>query len=343
MKKYLLKKDVIKLASSVNFIINPVGKKCNLSCKYCYNKIDIKHNGEMLCDEKMKNLIDKLNMSELLDNIRFTWHGGEPLLWGWTNYESVFNHISKTLNKNYSIVFQTNATLIDQNYIYLFKKHSVSIGVSLDGFDFSTSRSRFKSIEEYNAFLSGVSLLKKNNIEFATFTTLLDENIDFVKKLLNIIKTLNPTSYTLNPIISKRYHLSVSFWTDVLMLCNKFYQETGIKNSHVYHVKKHQPGMCQMNGLCQKFLSISSNGDISRTCKFDNKNIIGNIDDVDIVSKIEKCVNEALEFKNDSFYARTKGKEFEYFQGNGCEYRKKVNVESNDSIVNGLIAFKESL
>ena len=62
------------------------------------------------------------------------WHGGEPLLWGIENYRYIFA-LTKQLAEGICVrqCLQTNLSLIDEEYIELFKKYNVKIGFSIDG------------------------------------------------------------------------------------------------------------------------------------------------------------------------------------------------------------------
>ena len=66
--------------------------------------------------------------------IELTFHGGEPLIAGIDFYNRFFDLADKYIKSGkvkYSI--QTNGSLLNLEWISLFKEHDVSIGVSLDG------------------------------------------------------------------------------------------------------------------------------------------------------------------------------------------------------------------
>lgn len=66
--------------------------------------------------------------------ITFIWHGGEPLLWGVDNFREIFSYTAKFKeNVSFSHRVQTNLSLINDEYIELFREYNVRIGFSLDG------------------------------------------------------------------------------------------------------------------------------------------------------------------------------------------------------------------
>lgn len=105
--------------------LRPLGVKCNIQCQYCYQNPqrdagNILHAYDM---EKMKRGVEQAGGA-------FTLFGGEPLmvpekqleeLWAWGLQKSQNNSI------------QTNATLINDSHIRLFKKYRVQVGISVDG------------------------------------------------------------------------------------------------------------------------------------------------------------------------------------------------------------------
>jgi sulfatase maturation enzyme AslB (radical SAM superfamily) len=67
---------------------------------------------------------------------KILWHGGEPLLWSVSNYESILSHINEVyphIQWDYSI--QTNLTLLTEEHIKIFKKYKVHISTSMDGYE----------------------------------------------------------------------------------------------------------------------------------------------------------------------------------------------------------------
>lgn len=85
-----------------------MGDSCNLKCKYCFTNSD-KYCGEPISVKTVKEFVLGLEEDDRFQHIKFTWHGGEPLLWGVERYKEVFEfqkqHLAK---KSYMNIFQTN-------------------------------------------------------------------------------------------------------------------------------------------------------------------------------------------------------------------------------------------
>jgi uncharacterized protein len=104
-----------------------------MGCTYCYESTARKHNkdaGEQdgYNVDKIIDFIDNLPSGEQKDAPNL--HGGEPLLTPKEENEKLFKAIFEKFG---ATSIQTNGTLIDQDYIDMFKKYNTNVGVSFDG------------------------------------------------------------------------------------------------------------------------------------------------------------------------------------------------------------------
>ena len=111
---------------------------CNFSCGFCrYAKNDKKNTMDF---ETYRTIVEKAcdyNISHNCYHLTLIYHGGEPLLWGISNYERAMA-LQKDLKKKYPSLclhnsIQTNGYLINQQWIDFFKANDFNIGLSVDG------------------------------------------------------------------------------------------------------------------------------------------------------------------------------------------------------------------
>ena len=79
------------------FLIKPTNN-CNLRCKYCFISNAIKSSSEMMTIDIAKHAIKQIAEfigSKNETTCKILWHGGEPLLWSVSNYESILSHINE--------------------------------------------------------------------------------------------------------------------------------------------------------------------------------------------------------------------------------------------------------
>ena len=128
---------IAPFAKPLYVMAKPIGAACNLRCKYCYYLEKSKlfpneHN--TMDDETLERFIRDYIQSQSMQQVLFTWHGGEPMLRPLAFYEKVIE-----LQKRYAggrIIensLQTNGTLITDEYAKFFVKNGWLIGVSIDG------------------------------------------------------------------------------------------------------------------------------------------------------------------------------------------------------------------
>lgn len=73
-------------------------------------------------------------VSNNIQNIIITFHGGEPLLAGHKRLQKYYEVFQKEItNASVGYGMQTNAVLIDDDYIKIFKKFNATVSVSIDG------------------------------------------------------------------------------------------------------------------------------------------------------------------------------------------------------------------
>lgn len=120
-----------------------VSSRCNLDCSYCYvfkladqSWIDQPH---LMTPEIWQTLARKIKtyaVTHELQSIGINLHGGEPLLLGKEKTELLLYDLHSIIDKagiNVSYGLQTNGTLLDQEWLDLFHKFNVRIGISIDG------------------------------------------------------------------------------------------------------------------------------------------------------------------------------------------------------------------
>lgn len=115
----------------------PLGYKCNIGCTYCYQD-PVRHAGN--ATEGTYD-IDAMKRTLLEEGYRFSLFGGEPLLvpvadleelWRW-GLETFGQRVRDQQPGTRVNAIQTNATLMTDEHVRLFKQYNVGVGISLDG------------------------------------------------------------------------------------------------------------------------------------------------------------------------------------------------------------------
>lgn len=114
-------------------IILKATRLCNLRCTYCHSWRS--GAGNVMPLQTLAKISHQVLSSPHIDEVDFVWHGGEVTLLPIEYVERALWIQQQYATPRMKIVnsLQTNATRITPEWIELFKKYRVNIGVSIDG------------------------------------------------------------------------------------------------------------------------------------------------------------------------------------------------------------------
>ena len=123
-------------------IILKLVERCNLACDYCYfffrGDTSWQHNPPTIAADTIDALIQsirELATSRPVSAVEIIFHGGEPLMIRKSSLSDVCARLRSEIEPVVPLNFllQTNATLIDDEWIEVFSRWKISVHVSLDG------------------------------------------------------------------------------------------------------------------------------------------------------------------------------------------------------------------
>ena len=178
---------------------------CNFACKYCYLSNDTKTPNYCASLEFIKNALLQIRDVLIPTDKKVStilWHGGEPLLWGYNNFKHIFRFIEEVFDGyNYQQSIQTNLSLINQDFIELFKKYRVSVGFSLDGTKAIHDSQRVDKSGRgtFDLILNKYFLCKDNGINPGCIVVATKKHIGKIAELYKYMSS-NGIDFKLNPI-----------------------------------------------------------------------------------------------------------------------------------------------
>lgn len=138
---------------------------CNQNCSYCFDK--------KFHDKKIKVLDKKIildfiaKLFEEFSEINWIWHGGEILLVGKDWFEDIMydiNILTNTIpNSRISFTLQSNGSLLDDEWYYIFDKYNISYGMSWDGPQNYLSRGYTIEEKWFDKIPYSISVINKYN------------------------------------------------------------------------------------------------------------------------------------------------------------------------------------
>jgi uncharacterized protein len=172
---------------SLNLILK-LTERCNLNCSYCYyfNGLDqsYKEKPALLQSHILVQIIDflKNGINELkISHLSISFHGGEPMLMKKDKFilicQTLQDELSPLLEK-LSFSIQTNGTLIDKEWIKIFEKFSIMVGISLDGTKEYHDKFRVdhKGNGSYDKVEKAITLMKEENYDFGILSVINPSN-----------------------------------------------------------------------------------------------------------------------------------------------------------------------
>jgi len=155
----------------------PIGPICNLDCKYCFylekEKLYPDTRKWAMPDDVLETYIAQYIASQPQPEISFAWQGGEPTLLGVDYFRKVVALQQKYgSGRKIDNAFQTNGTLIDDEWCAFFAEHKFLIGLSIDGPAELHDAYRVDKQQRptFPAVMRGLELLKKHKVDFNTLT-----------------------------------------------------------------------------------------------------------------------------------------------------------------------------
>lgn len=157
-------------------VILKTAERCNLNCSYCYffNLSDqsYKSHPAFVHQNTIQDLIQFLKRSKEacpnLEHVRIDFHGGEPMLQPKHQFDAMCQNLKEALQGYFELHFcmQTNATLVNPEWIKLLEKHRVSVSISLDGPEAIHDEFRVdhRGQGSYKKTIQGLELLQRADI-----------------------------------------------------------------------------------------------------------------------------------------------------------------------------------
>jgi uncharacterized protein len=259
-------------------VIKAVGNWCNLKCDYCfyYSK-----------DQSRKTLMPSTILEKFIKeylelfpgHVRFTWHGGEPLLAGIEFFEKIIEFQEKYRSGHQILnTVQTNGTLISDKWAQFFKDNHFRIGVSLDGNEacHGLFRKNRKGKNSFPQTIRGIKKLQKYNVPVGVLQVItssnvnkINDNLDFFVNKLNIERIghifYNKNDNHLlkidganNDQLIEFYGSIIDFW---LKKNEKDLEIREIENFIAGAMEK-QASLCHFGGTCSSFFCLNYDGKI---------------------------------------------------------------------------------
>lgn len=179
------------MLQKITVMILPVGSGCNLECSYCY------HGDRFTKGEKVR-IMQPSTLGRIIEgskdlavDIDFLWHGGEPLLAGLDMYQNALNiQKANAFKGNIRNILQTNATLINDDWINFFVKNDFLLSISLDGPEYLHDKNRYNHNKQgtFKSVSSGIKKVVDVDKAVGVIAVITKTNVNYPDEVYDALK-----------------------------------------------------------------------------------------------------------------------------------------------------------
>jgi uncharacterized protein len=151
-------------------IVFKISERCNLKCDYCYFFFSGDQTWKQHPALVPRKVVEDLGTfaaqaarTYQLPTVTLIFHGGEPLLMSRQRFSEMCETLRSRENGfQFNFGLQTNGVLVDDNWISIFERYKISVGVSLDGPAAINDLHRldFKGKSSYASTIAGLRLMQ---------------------------------------------------------------------------------------------------------------------------------------------------------------------------------------
>ncbi len=209
----------LNLSRPIGFssMVKPISALCNLNCQYCYylEKLQLfdKSTSFKMSDEVLEVYIKQYIESQQLPEVTFVWHGGEPSLTGIGFYERALKYQKKYAGaKKIWNSFQTNGTLLNEDWIRFFRDNNFFVGISIDGPEEIHNNFRFYANGKptFSDVMKSIELLHRYQVEFNTMTVVHRKSAQYALPIYNFLKQIGSGFMQFLPIVERESNKRLS-------------------------------------------------------------------------------------------------------------------------------------
>lgn len=188
----------------------PVGANCNMACQYCYY---LEKKGfypdekrTLMSDATLEEFVKQYIAAQTVRDVVFTWHGGEAMIRPVEWYRKVLE-LQRRYAAGHNIVnaFQTNGTLLTDEWCLFFKQNDFLVGVSIDGpQEFHDEFRRMRGgAPSWQRVINGIRRLNDHGVEWNAMAVVNDYNGDYPLDFYRFFKEIGCRYIQFTPVVER--------------------------------------------------------------------------------------------------------------------------------------------
>jgi uncharacterized protein len=317
MKEWL--KSMAVSTRGFQIFVKPAGAACNLGCHYCYY-LGKGHLGRAGALPRMpENLLEEYIAQHIAaspdDVIRFSWHGGEPLLLGLDYFRRIVEIQRRRLPAGRMIAngIQTNGVLLNDAWGRFLAAEKFSVGLSLDGPCETHNRHRVtrNGKPTFSAAMHGYEILRRHDVPTDILCVVGRHNVQRPTEVYGFFKQIGASHLTFLPLVEpqpagpngvSQETVSAEAWGDFLCAVFDKWVSGDIGRIKVQIIEEAlrtafrlDHSLCVFRPTCGDIPVVDSNGDFYCCDHFvDSEHRLGNIRETPMIELIESLAQRAF-------------------------------------------------
>ena len=191
-------------------MLKPAGAMCNLACEYCYylEKSHMYNEGPktLMSDSLLEHFVKQYIESQTTPNVLFLWHGGETMMRPLSFYQKALQ-LQKKYARGRMIdnAFQTNGTMLTDEWCRFFKENNWLVGVSIDGPKEVHNAYRQNRLGQpsFDQVMRGINLLNKHGVMWNAMAVVNDLNVKHPQEFYCFFKSIGCRYIQFTPIVER--------------------------------------------------------------------------------------------------------------------------------------------
>lgn len=340
----------------------PIGPICNLDCEYCFyldkEKLYPETRSFRMDDEVLENYVKQYIEAQEVNEVTFAWQGGEPTLMGVDFFRQAIRYQQKYRRPGMQIQnsFQTNATLLDDEWGEFFKRNKFLIGVSIDGPPEIHDKYRYdkRGRPSSEQVIRGLRVLQQYNVDYNILCVVNKHNAEYPKEVYDYFKELGAEFMQFIPAVENFGGKNVSPRSVTARQYGKFlcaiFDEWVVKDIGRIFVQifdvaleawlGYNPSLCVFNETCGDALAIEHNGDLYSCDHFVTPDYhVGNIAEQTIAEMVDSTFQRKFGTdKQDTLPEYCRSCEVKFVCNGGCPKNRFIKTPTGEDGLNYLCA-----
>ncbi len=351
-----------------HIMLKPRGAICNLDCTYCYFlSKEMMYPGSRfrMADALLEEYTKQYIAAQQAPSVTFAWQGGEPTLMGLAFFRRAVELQQKYRRPGMQVynAFQTNGTLLDDDWCRFFREHDFLIGLSVDGPQALHDRYRVDKGGQptFAKVMAGLALLKKHGVEYNILTTVHAGNVDhplevyrFLRddagahylQFIPIVERANESGYQEGEDVTDRSLTGAQYGEFLCAIFDEWVRrDVGRVFVQIFDValaawSGQHPGLCVFEETCGTALAMEHNGDLFSCDHFvEPRYRLGNIQEIPLLEMVASPQQRQFGLdKRDTLPRYCRECEVRFVCNGGCPKDRIIHTPDGEPGLNYLCA-----